>query len=100
MAAVKCVNRQPGPELRVDHDGRTGRRMTATPSPLLLARIRRKRRTAADARTNLRRLIVQARRQGHTLDEISRAAGLTPQRVSQIVHEIRPAGTPMSGSAA
>lgn len=76
--------------------------MTTTPSPLVLARIRCKRRTAADARTDLRGLIVEARQHGHTLEEIGRAAGLTPQRVSQIVHEIRPAGrtTPTNGSVA
>jgi hypothetical protein len=76
--------------------------MTATPSPLVLARIRHKRRTAADARTDVQRLIVEARREAHTLDEIGRAAGLTPRRVSQILHEVRPAGTatPTNGSAA
>jgi hypothetical protein len=55
--------------------------------------IRRKRRTAAGARADLRDLMVEARRNRFTLEEIGRAAGLTPQRVSQITNDIRPAGT-------
>jgi hypothetical protein len=65
-----------------------------TATSTFLARIRRKRRTAADARGDLRSLIVAARAEGLTLEEIGRAAGLTPQRVSQIANGTRRAGTP------
>lgn len=77
---------------------------TILTSTLILARIRRKRRAAAGARSDLRSLIVEARHEGFTPEEIGRAAGLTPQRVSQIANEIRPpctaTTTPTSGSVA
>jgi len=53
-------------------------------SAVMLTQIRRKRRAQRGARDDVHRLIIAARAQGHTLDEIAQSAGVTPQRVSQI----------------
>ena len=54
-----------------------------------LKRVERAARKADDAREELRHAIEQARAAGETLDDIGRAAGLSRQRISQILQERR-----------
>jgi DNA-directed RNA polymerase sigma subunit (sigma70/sigma32) len=52
-----------------------------------LRRVERAARQADAARSELRQAILLAREAGETLDDIGRAAGLSRQRVAQIIKE-------------
>lgn len=55
-----------------------------------LRAVERAARKAAQAREGLRVAIMLARDAGETYDDIGRAAGLSRQRIQQIVNERRP----------
>jgi hypothetical protein len=52
-----------------------------------LRRVARAAQKAASARAELRQAILLARASGETLQDIGAAAGLSPQRIQQIVRE-------------